>query len=153
VWASVPRAERKHDGRRQNLSPAGGPTQFLRATGTLVCYCSSTCVLFAHALGARINFSRDCVVHLTGALFVLGFLLAVALVLVLAPERACYMLSYLLGCVYGRRLVHRPHDPCYLLFSYLIFPDIAPRVFSPHWAGHPRRCLHAPPAKRCCCSR
>jgi hypothetical protein len=122
VWASVPRAERKHDGRRQNLSPAGGPTQFLRATGTLVCYCSSTCVLFAHALGARINFSRDCVVHLTGALFVLGFLLAVALVLVLAPERACYMLSYLLGCVYGRRLVHRPHDPCYLLFSYLIFP-------------------------------
>ena len=85
MWASVPRAERKHDGRRQNLSPAGGPTQFLRATGTLVCYCSSTCVLFAHALGARINFSRDCVVHLTGALFVLGFLLAVVLVLVLAP--------------------------------------------------------------------
>jgi hypothetical protein len=93
VWASVPRAERKHDGRRQNLSPAGGPTQFLRATGTLVCYCSSTCVLFAHALGARINFSRDCVVHLTGALFVLGFLLAVALVLVLAPVLAiCYLI-------------------------------------------------------------
>jgi hypothetical protein len=50
-------------------------------------------VLFAHALGARINFSRDCVVHLTGALFVLGFLLAVALVLVLAPVLAiCYLI-------------------------------------------------------------
>ena len=125
MWASVPRAERKHDGRRQNLSPAGGPTQFLRATGTLVCYCSSTCVLFAHALGARINFSRDCVVHLTGALFVLGFLLAVALVLVLAPERACYMLSYLLGCVYGRRLVPgscvlRSPPPRSLLSSLLV---------------------------------